>query len=173
MEKLGVRPGEPWRSQQLWAKVPWKTFRSVGRLAWGLLEAMEMADRNHDSGRSEKGNRQLQATLIQLYKAAKQFALDGGSWKAAWPLTGLRDPYERDEWGGSASELSVIAGYLKAKDQLRASIRKGLPTPKEDKQEDGDQPKEEAAEGQKPGGRGGGQGRRKRGGGRGRGAENA
>ena len=62
---------------------------------------------------------------MQGLKASHQFALDSGSWKAAWELTLLGDPYQGPEFGGDPSELTVVGGYLKAADELRERVRQG------------------------------------------------
>ena len=49
-------------------------------------------------------------------------AINGGNWKAAWVLSGQRDPYTRAEWGGEESELATVAGYSKASTELREKV---------------------------------------------------
>ena len=49
-------------------------------------------------------------------------AIDGGNWKAAWMLTGQRDPYTRAEWGGEESELATVTGYLTPSTELRQKV---------------------------------------------------
>ena len=50
------------------------------------------------------------ATAVQLYKALHQFLVDHGSWKAAWLLTLIEDPYGEDSFGGSNQELAIVGG---------------------------------------------------------------
>ena len=65
---------------------------------------------------------EVQAMLVQLIKSCHQFCLDGGSWKAAWVLTTVEDPYGSVEFGGTEEELNIVAGLLKAKQELATSV---------------------------------------------------
>ena len=60
--------------------------------------------------------------LVQLVKSCHQFCLDGGSWKAAWVSTTVEDPYGSVEFGGAEEELNIVAGLLKAKQELAATV---------------------------------------------------
>ena len=59
-------------------------FRSMGRVAFALCEVMERMELEEWDV--------AYATAVQLYKAIKQYLIDQGSWRAAWPLTLLEDP---------------------------------------------------------------------------------
>ena len=56
-----------------------------------------------------------------------QYSLDGNSWKAAWRITTLEDPFGGMRWGGTAQELSTISGLLKAEADLDARLRERNP----------------------------------------------
>ena len=102
-----------------------------------------------------------QATAIQGFKAIHQMILDQGSWRAAWALSLLLDPYERREFGGNEAELAAVAGWLKAKADLKERVRSGTNGKDEDDED-------------APTGKGGGRkGKDPKGGGRGRGAQGA
>ena len=117
MEVLKLRADERWTYDDVWQKMPFGKFRSVGRMAFVITEALE---------RLERGEPEIaHTTLMQGLKASHQFALDSGSWKAAWKLTLLGDPYQGPEFGGDPSELTVVGGYLKAADELRERVRQG------------------------------------------------
>ena len=50
-----------------------------------------------------------------------------GSWKAAWVLTTVEDPYGSVEFGGTEEELNIVAGLLKAKQELASSVNAAKP----------------------------------------------
>ena len=78
-------------------------------------------------------------------------------------LVGIRDPFEREEWGGTPSELATVVGWLKAKDQLAESIRKqGGPPPKKEEEEEGEDANQDDPGEGGGGGRGRGRPRRKK-----------
>ena len=79
-----------------------------------LAEAMEY----HEIGQHDIAY----ATVVQLYKSLHQFVVDRGSWKAAWLLTLLEDPYGSEEFGGSPEELAVVGGHLKATSDLHEKV---------------------------------------------------
>ena len=63
----------------------------------------------------------VEETALQLVlnlRAMYQCSLDGGSWTSAWLLTYLPDPLEKPRFGGEAQDLEIIAGYLKAMQEL-------------------------------------------------------
>eukprot|EP00959_Pyramimonas_sp_CCMP1952_P318945 6673087-Pyramimonas_sp.AAC.1 len=45
--------------------------------------------------------------LVQIMKALEQVAINQGSWKAAWPLSGLVDPYSRRGFAGDEFETEA------------------------------------------------------------------
>ena len=45
-----------------------------------------------------------------------------GSWRAAWPLTYMVDPFDLDGHGGDDVEMEVIMSYLRTKDDLRSKV---------------------------------------------------
>ena len=117
MEELNVRGHQHWAYEGVWQKQNYAQCRSVGRCAYILTEIVELLDQ----GKAAEAH----ATSIQAWKALAQFSLDGQSWRAAWPLTGLPDPYSRKEFAGTPAELSTVAAYLKGLEALKTSIRQG------------------------------------------------
>ncbi len=65
----------------------------------------------------------IQAALFQTLKSCHQFAFDGRDWKAAWPLTQVRDPYRPAAFGGTEAELNLVAQLLKAEADLQGRVR--------------------------------------------------
>ena len=123
--ELGVRTGDIWSYRHYWKTMPFDRFRSVGRLGYLLTEAMDFAE---EPGMNDKERLMVvRAMLAQGLKACHQFALDQGSWRAAWPLTMLRDPYRQTGFGGTEPELNLVAGLLKAEDDLRTRVHGGRP----------------------------------------------
>jgi hypothetical protein len=64
----------------------------------------------------------MDIAACQGLKAANQFAIDGGSWKAAWPMTLMKDPYKGPDFGGSELELKTITGFIKANEDLKSKL---------------------------------------------------
>ena len=111
-------PGHAWRYSDLWKEKTFYKCKSVGRLGHGLLEIIQRFEQNEPMV--------AWATAIQLWTACHQFALDAGSWKTAWVLTLLEDPFEVEEFGGTEEELSITAGFLRSKADLK-SLNLGAP----------------------------------------------
>ena len=61
---------------------------------------------------------QAQALTVQSMKAVHQCVLNNGSWKLGWPLTGLQDPLSRRKFAGSASELELMADFVRAEEEV-------------------------------------------------------
>ena len=51
--------------------------------------------------------------------------LDRGSWKAAWALSLLEDPFARPEFGGDEQELSAVAVIAQKADQAAKAAGDG------------------------------------------------
>ena len=64
-----------------------------------------------------------QALLAQTMKAMEQVAISNGSWKAAWPLTGVRDPYSRRAFAGDERETEIVAAYITELEALETKVR--------------------------------------------------
>ena len=63
----------------------------------------------------ESKNMVAHATAIHAWQSLHQFALDGGSWKAAMLLSLLDDPFGITTFASTPQNLSIIAGVVKAK----------------------------------------------------------
>ena len=64
-----------------------------------------------------------QTLSVQSCKACHQACLSGGQWRLAWPFTGLPDPLSRRRFAGSASELEVMADWIKAEDEIEKKAK--------------------------------------------------
>jgi hypothetical protein len=108
--QLGVAANQPYTIKDFSMKISWGRFRSMHRVFLMMGIVFEMMDRGKVL--------EAQAMLCQSMKSVHQMVLDDGSWKVAWMLTGLQDPYIRDRFGGSKTELEVIANYTRVIDEL-------------------------------------------------------
>ena len=120
MQKLRVRPGQNWSYEDYWKTLPVGRHKTIGRILFVLQEVIEYLD----LGQPDIAF----ATVVQLFKALHQFLVDGGSWKAAWLLTLMEDPYGEEEFGGTSEELAVVGGHLKASAELWEKVH-GKPPP--------------------------------------------
>ena len=120
-DEMNIRAGDRWSYRDWWKTMPFNRFRSVGRVAYLLTEMLDTAE---DDTVDEKARLQaLRVGLIQSIKSCHQFALDGGDWKAAWPLAQVRDPYKHTAFGGTETELNLVAGLLRAEADLHNRVR--------------------------------------------------
>ena len=69
-----------------------------------------------------------------------QFSLDRGSWRTAWALTLLREPYERKEFAGDEVEMDTITAMLESKRKLADKVGGGAPAQDEDEDDDPEKP---------------------------------
>ena len=120
-EKVGAEIGDRWRYKDLWKLEDYSHDQSMGRVAFLLCEAVEQGTQ----GRHDLAT----ATNILAWKAIHQYVRDRKSWKNAWPLTTLVDPYRPTAWAGNDRELVVVAGLGQAEETLRARL-KGQAPPK-------------------------------------------
>ena len=58
------------------------------------------------------------ARTVQCMKAIHQYVLDQ-TWRTAWPLTFLEDPFSVGRQGGTEPEMEAILAYLRTQDDLR------------------------------------------------------
>jgi hypothetical protein len=131
------KPGDQFSNYHFWEAIPFKQHRAVGRMSYILAELVEMGDEGATRD-------QILATACQGLKCAYQYGLDNGNWKAAWPLSCLPDPYKGPRFGGTASELAIVGGLLKAEADLEEKIR-GPKGRKADLDEEDEDPDAEAA----------------------------
>ena len=103
--------------RDVWKGENYTKCRSIGRMTYILQEICKELRR---------GNHQVAyATAIQGWKAARQYAGDGNSWRAAWHVTCLPDPSRKPKWSSLPQELSAVGGYLKAEADLTAKVKEG------------------------------------------------
>ena len=92
-----------------------KNIRGLERAAAMTLEVyMTLAALKHPSPEVK----QSKAQLIQNYRALHQASMDGGSWEQAWLFTGLPEPLRRKRWAAPNRQVSIVAGFLKARNEL-------------------------------------------------------
>ena len=107
--------GKPWTWRDVQQKIPFGKYRSMKRVFLMLGEILKSL---------LKGNSELAAAqCVQDMKAIHQFATDG-TWKAAWPLTYMADPWDPHRHGGTETEIETILAYLKTQDELKVKTGK-------------------------------------------------
>lgn len=107
---LGCDQSTPYRLADFTKKLSWGKMRTLQRCHLMTSEALQLLLQ----GNVEETALQLVLNLRAMY----QCSLDGGSWTSAWLLTYLPDPLEKPRFGGEAQDLEIIAGYLKAMQEL-------------------------------------------------------
>ena len=76
--------------------------------------------------------------VVQCLKSLHEFS-NHGSWRAAWPLSFMRDPLNRFHHGGDEAEMEVVLSWLKTQDDLKAKVIKGSKFEKEVSEEENDE----------------------------------
>ena len=112
---LHVRGGEPWSYTDMNRRVTWNHFSSLQRAHLLFSHIVQLLDDGEPL--------RAQALAVQSCKACHQACLSGGQWRLAWPFTGLPDPLSRRRFAGSASELEVMADWIKAEDEIEKKAK--------------------------------------------------
>jgi hypothetical protein len=166
-EMLGVSEGQAWTMTDLNKRISWGRHKGLQRTHFMLSEIFTLLD----NGKLHAA----QALTVQCMKATHQAQLDDGSWHTAWHLTMLRNPLERQRFGGTERELEVIASYAKALEDLDSRMKRSRAHGHEEvdaaENDDGSSSAQPKGGGSSSSGRGRGRGRG--GGGRGRGSSAA
>ena len=118
-ELVGARPGMPWTLQDGRKARRWGKHQGLERAGAMSLEVyMTLASVRNPSPAIV----QAKAQLIQNYRSLHQASMDGGSWEQAWLLTGLPEPLMRKRWAAPNRQVSIVAGYLKARNELNKQM---------------------------------------------------
>lgn len=115
IRELGVVEGQTWTLQDWVKKQSWGKYKGIYRCALMDVAAYELIR----SGQVESGA----AQLVQNLKAKLESVLQMGDWQSAWLLTGLSDPMQKKEFGGSKQEMSIIAQYVNSLGKLRKHVK--------------------------------------------------
>ena len=115
IRELGIVEGQPWTLQDWVKKQSWGKYKGIYRCALMDVAAYELIR----SGQVESGA----AQLVQNLKAKLESVLQMGDWQSAWLLTGLSDPMQKKEFGGSKQEMSIIAQYVNSLGKLRKHVK--------------------------------------------------
>lgn len=109
---------------------PWAWIDANNAIAWNgcttarrartILAAMLRILRTRTT--PSKKEWEARGLLIQGLKSLEQHAVDKGSWRTAWLLTGLTDPCGSREFAGTEQELGVIVAYEEADKKLRTKV---------------------------------------------------
>lgn len=108
--------GKPWNWRDVAKSISWHQFKSMHRVFLMMGEALRL----HSAGQHD----QCGAQLVQNMKAIHQFASDG-SWRVAWQLSFMADPFDPHRQGGSEMELEAILANLKTQDDLSTKTGAG------------------------------------------------
>jgi len=114
-KRLGIVEGQAWTLRDWLKTFRFGRYRGMYRCCQMDIQAYEMLRR----GDTAAGT----AQLVQNLKSKVQMVGQDGDWTAAWLLTGLADPYEEDQGGGTKSEMATIAGYLKEMAKLKKLMK--------------------------------------------------
>ncbi len=114
--ELGAE-GRPFRWLDRNRFIRWKKFKSVKRFDWILCHILELLDQ----GRVDVAR----AQTVQSMKCLHTFA-NHGSWSVAWPHTHLVDPLRNQVNSATEAENEAVLSYLKAEDDIRSKLTKGV-----------------------------------------------
>ena len=114
-KRLGIVEGQAWTLRDWLKTFRFGRYRGMYRCCQMDIQAYEMLRR----GETAAGT----AQLVQNLKSKVQMVSQDGDWTAAWLLTGLADPYEEDQGGGTKSEMATISGYLKEMAKLKKLMK--------------------------------------------------
>jgi hypothetical protein len=112
LQRVRPRHGESWSMDDVWKLENYDDCRNTGRFANCLAEAVELGIRGeHDASL---------ATVICTWIAMHQTSIDKGSYRLAERLSRVKDPYGKTRFAGTARELTIAAGAVKAEEELKA-----------------------------------------------------
>ena len=139
--ELNIRAGESWAYPDLAKRISWGHYQGLQRCFILLANVLELLDQGQAL--------QAQALTVQSMKAVHQAVLNNGSWKLGWPLTGIQDPLARRKFAGSASELELMADFVRAEEEVEKRTKNSNGgehlVVSDGDSEDGDSKKKEAA----------------------------
>ena len=147
--EMGAEDGEAYRLTDFSKKISWGKHRLLGRAHYMELNVLKHLLKKD----VEKGA--LQCVLnLQAYHQAM---LDDGSWKVAWMLTHLTDPWKMRRFGGAEKDLELITSYVKSMDDLEKKTKNPWKSDGKNDQAEG----EENEQGEDGGPKGRGRGKKK------------
>ncbi|CAK0847391.1 unnamed protein product [Prorocentrum cordatum] len=104
-QALAVQRGMAWTYLDYGERrIPWGKLYDLKKTCAMLVAVLEHVDQ----GLFDEAHGQL----VQIMKALEQVAINQGSWKAAWPLSGLVDPCSRRGSAGDEFATGVVAAYI-------------------------------------------------------------
>ena len=101
--------------------IKWKKFAGMRRVDFMLCQILESLEQNRPE--------YAMAQVVQCMKCLHEFSRQG-SWRAAWPLTHMIDPFDMDGHGGDDVEMEVIMSWLRRTTfaQRSRAARPGCPS---------------------------------------------
>jgi len=117
LREIRPRPGETWTYLQVWEAVDFTRCRTAGRFLYLIMQALQDL--------REGQILTAHAGLVLAWRAGKQFQIDNQNWTNAFMITGLRDPYGSEDWGGTMTEMAAISQYQKCTRDLKSNAFQG------------------------------------------------
>jgi len=116
VEQLGAEDGRPWTYLDYGKRcVPWGKLHDLKKVFAMLARIVTLLDQ----GEVDRAH----GATAQTLKALEQVAISQGSWRAAWPLVGMTDPFSRRPFAGDAEEVEAVAAYITELDALETKIK--------------------------------------------------
>ena len=116
--------GKVWSLRDYAKRIQWGRFRSFQKFYEMQIAVFEHLQRG--------AYLSAMAATAQNVKATHQATLDFGSWKHAWPLTGLSDPAERRRLGGNPEEMETVNQFVETIDELDKRVHQSQKDDKKD-----------------------------------------
>ena len=102
-ERTGAEPEDVFRVYHYTAKVNWGRFKGLQRVHFHVSHILDRLLHDRPD--------QAAAYAAQLCRAVHQVVLDGGGWDSASLLLPKTDPLQKTLFGGSQTEMEIVANY--------------------------------------------------------------
>ena len=112
---LGVSRDTPYLLTDFTKRISWGKHRTLQRLRYAISDTLQL----QLAGHTDRAGLQM----TQILRAIHQCSLDQGDWRVAWHLLHLQDPVEKPRFGGEPQQLEVVAGYIRAMNDLEKKSR--------------------------------------------------
>lgn len=112
---LGVSRDTPYLLTDFTKRISWGKHRTLQRLHYAISDTLQL----QLAGHTDRAGLQM----TQILRAIHQCSLDQGDWRVAWHLLHLQDPVEKPRFGGEPQQLEVVAGYIRAMNDLEKKSR--------------------------------------------------
>ena len=112
MDLLGARPVNRWQLWETTPEIPWGRMRGLYRCHFhgSHILALMMSGQHAEA----------EASLCAFLRALHQTAIDEGNWSTTHMMLPVRDPFFKEEFGGTQQQLEAIHASKDAVSKLRA-----------------------------------------------------